>query len=168
MTKLKLAVVLVNIRSVHNVGSILRTASFFGCEEAIFVGVTPHPELPEDSRLPHIKLKLSSQIDKVALGASQHLKLSYFKDLESAVGRLRSDGYQIVGLEQDPDSEPLDKFKPTGKNYSVALLIGEETKGLSSAELSLADQIIEIPRLGRKESLNVSVAAAVAIYALSS
>lgn len=159
-------VVLSNIRSCYNVGSILRTAEFFGVDRVCFVGVTPYPTLKSgDDRLPHIVEKLNKQIKKVSLGAEDNLELGHFDTLEESVIKLKLEGLEIVGLEQDPAAVNLNDFEFNSKD--IALILGEETKGLNFEELSAVDRIIEIPRIGKKESLNVSVAFGVAISRLN-
>lgn len=163
-------VVLSNIRSCHNVGSVLRTAEFFGVEKVCFVGVTPYPTLKlGDDRLPHIAQKLDKQIKKVSLGSEDNLELEHFDTLKDLIVKLKSEGLEVVGLEQDPKSVNLDDFKFNSKLEfkGAALVLGEETQGLSSEELSLVDRVVEISRIGKKESLNVSVAFGVAISRLN-
>ena len=152
-----------NIRSTHNVGAIFRTADGFGISKIILSGYTPYPKLPsEDTRLPHIAQKLEAQIHKTALGAENTVPFEYQEepDLEA----LRHDGYRIVGLEQSPRSIFLNKYKTPPK---VALLLGEEVEGIPAEFLDQCDDIVEIPMQGTKESFNVSVAAGVAMYALT-
>lgn len=163
-------VVLNNIRSCYNVGSILRTAEFFGVKKVYFVGVTPYPTLKlGDDRLPHIAQKLDKQIKKVSLGSEDNLELEHFDTLKDLIVKLKSEGLEVVGLEQDPKSVNLDDFKFNSKLKfkGAALVLGEETQGLSSEELSLVDRVVEISRIGKKESLNVSVAFGVAISRLN-
>jgi 23S rRNA (guanosine2251-2'-O)-methyltransferase len=159
-----LALVLVNIRSAYNVGSILRTAEFFGASRILMVGITPYPALANDQRLPHVKNKLDMQIKKVSLGAESNLSLEHFEDLESAVAKLKTSGYEVVAAEQAERSESIYSFKP--KVGPLAILFGEETKGLTKDQLSLADRVVEIDRFGKKESLNVSVSVGVILGVL--
>ncbi len=151
-----LGVILNDVRSCENVGSILRTASFFGLKYVWFVGVTPYPTLEGDTRLPHIREKLDKKIKKVSLGAEDNLILVHEPNLKVAVSKLKDMGWQVVGLEQNASSTPLNKFKSDAKK--MALVLGTETTGLDFDDLILVDEIIEIPRSGKKESLNVSVA----------
>jgi 23S rRNA (guanosine2251-2'-O)-methyltransferase len=155
-----LAVVLNNVRSCENVGSILRTADFFGFKYVFFVGVTPYPTLKNDERLPHIREKLNKQIKKVSLGAEKNLVMAHESDLKPAISKLKDMGWNVVGLEQNSNSKDLNKFKT--KSKKVALVLGTEVTGLDFDDLSLVDEIVEIPRSGNKESLNVSVAFGVA------
>ncbi len=150
-----------DVRSCHNVGSLLRTAEGVGIKKVIFSGLTPYPILPNDSRLPHISNKLASQISKTALGAEKLLELEHIEDLASLVKQLQAKGYQLVGLEQSVTSVRLNKFQPPAK---IALVVGNEVNGLSDADQKLMDTIVEIPMLGQKESFNVVQSAAMALY----
>ncbi len=151
-----------NIRSTHNVGSLLRTAEGFGVSRVIFSGYTPYPTLSNDSRLPHIHEKLTQQIHKTALGAETIVSFEYAKI--PPLTHLKEAGYRIVGLEQDERSVPLDTYVAPAK---LALLIGEEVSGITDELRRACEDIIEIPMQGRKESFNVSVATGVALYALT-
>lgn len=151
-----------NIRSVHNVGSILRTADGFGVQRIIFSGYTPYPTSSADKRLPHIADKLTRQIHKTALGAEQTVAFTY--QAEPDFANLREQGYLIAGLEQSAHSTPLERYRPPDK---VALLLGEETAGLTENLIAECDILLEIPMRGTKESFNVSVATGIALYALT-
>ena len=151
-----------NIRSTHNVGAIFRTAEGFGVKKIILSGYTPYPTLPIDTRLPHISEKLTAQIHKTALGAETMVPFEYQETLNLAV--LKDQDYRIVGLEQDDRSISLAKYVAPAK---IALLLGEEVEGIAASLLELCEDIIEIPMKGRKESYNVSVAAGIALYALT-
>lgn len=162
----ELGVILNNVRSCENVGSILRTADFFGFKYVIFVGVTPYPIIDNDKRLPHIREKLDKQIKKVSLGAEKNLVLIHEPNLKAAITKLKDMGWHIIGLEQNSKSVSLDKFKP--KQDKIGVVLGTEVTGLDFDDLSLVDEIVEIPRFGSKESLNVSVAFGVAASRVSS
>lgn len=151
-----------NIRSTHNVGSIFRTSEGFGVSKIILSGYTPYPTTPNDTRLPHIRDKLTNQIHKTALDAETIVPFEYQEQPDIAT--LRADGYTIVGLEQDSRSVMLPEYTPPAK---VALLIGEEVEGIVSELRNLCDDLIEIPMAGKKESFNVSVATGIALYALT-
>ena len=155
----EIVLVLHNIRSTHNVGSIFRTAEGFGVSKIILSGYTPYPSLPGDKRLPHIRDKLTAQIHKTALGAETMVPFEYAELLN--LDNLKADGYQVVALEQSPKSVMLHKYSAPTK---IALLLGEEVSGISTELLSQCDDIIEIPMRGQKESFNVSVAGAIALY----
>lgn len=151
-----------NIRSTHNVGAIFRTSEGFGVSKIILSGYSPYPTLPHDSRLPHIREKLTDQIHKTALGAEaivpfEHQESPDFETLQQA-------GYRIVGLEQDHRSIMLPDYTAPAK---VALLLGEEVEGITQVMRGTCDDLIEIPMVGQKESFNVSVAAGIALYGLT-
>ena len=155
-------VIIHNIRSAHNVGSIFRTCEGFGVSSIILSGYSPYPKVHNDTRLPHIIDKVASQIHKTALGAETMVPYEYQPKID--VKTLSKNGYTIVGLEQDNKSTALDKYKPPRK---IALLLGEEVDGISKELRDLCDNLIEIPMRGKKESFNVSVAAGIALYKLT-
>jgi 23S rRNA (guanosine2251-2'-O)-methyltransferase len=159
---LEIIVIAHNIRSTHNVGSIFRTCEGFGVQKVILSGYTPYPAISDDPRLPHITEKLTAQIHKTALGAENLVPFEFQESLDLA--SLKAKGYRIVGLEQDTRSTILPDYMPPRK---VALLLGEEVEGISNELRSQCDDLIEIPMRGKKESFNVSVAAGIALYALS-
>lgn len=151
-----------NIRSAHNIGSIFRTCDGFGVKEIILSGYSPCPEYPNDLRLPHIREKIAAQIHKTALGAERTVP---FRVMEfPPYDELREQGYRIVALEQSPGSTLLHEYSVPKK---VALLLGEEVHGIPDTMLLLCDESVEIPMVGKKESFNVSIAAAVALYQFS-
>jgi 23S rRNA (guanosine2251-2'-O)-methyltransferase len=151
-----------NIRSTHNVGAIFRTSEGFGVTKIIISGYTPYPTLSNDTRLPHISAKLTTQIHKSALGAEAMVPFEY-QDMPN-INALKDAGYTIVGLEQDSRSIMLpDYISP----IKIALLLGEEVEGITDELRDQCDHLIEIPMAGRKESFNVSVAAGIALYALT-
>lgn len=151
-----------NIRSTHNVGALFRTAEGFGVEKIILSGYSPYPTEKNDTRLPHIHTKLTAQIHKTALGAEELVPFEYQEvpDLNA----LKEDGYTIVGLEQDTRSRLIQNYTPPKK---VALLLGEEVNGIESSLREVCEDLLEIAMVGKKESFNVSVAAGIALYALS-
>ena len=151
-----------NIRSTHNVGSIFRTAEGFGVSKIILSGYTPYPTVKNDPRLPHISEKITSQIHKTALDAERLVPFEYHETLD--LGTLDLAGYRVVALEQAPDSINLRDYRPPEK---IALLLGEEVHGITPDLLAGADDIVEIPMYGQKESFNVSVATGIALYALT-
>ena len=151
-----------NIRSTHNVGAIFRTSEGFGVKKIVLSGYTPYPRQTNDSRLPHIADKLTLQIHKTALGAEAIVPFEYQEAPDFAT--LKNDGYTIVGLEQDERSTLIQNYKAPEK---IALLLGEEVNGLTPELRTTCDDLIEIPMRGQKESFNVSVAAGIALYALS-
>ena len=158
-----IAVIAHNLRSTHNVGSLLRTAEGLGVSEVILSGYTPYPIANNDERLPHIATKLDAQIRKTALGAEVSIRWSHSEDVREVITRLREQGYQVVALEQTPASLELPKFVVPDK---TALIVGRETEGLEPEVLALCDLALEIPMYGQKESFNVVQAAAMALYHL--
>jgi len=158
----KIIVIAHNIRSAHNIGAIFRTAEGFGVSRIIISGYSPYPRTSNDTRLPHIAEKLTSQIHKTALGAENIVPFVYnnYPDFET----LHQEGYTIVGLEQDKRSVLLPEYTPPAK---IALLLGEEVEGLTPDLRAICDDLIEIPMKGKKESFNVSVATGIALYGLT-
>ncbi len=152
-----------NIRSTFNIGSIFRTCDGLGVKKLYLTGYSPYPNKTDDDRLPHIANRLHKQINKTALGAEDSVSWEYTESPESIINNLKSDGYKILALEQDTESTKLNDFIPTNK---IALVLGEEINGINSKLLNLCDEIIEIPMQGTKESFNVSVACAIALYTL--
>lgn len=151
--------VLANIRSVHNVGSIFRTADGAGMEEIIIAGYTPSP-------LDRFG-KVRKDFAKVALGAEEKFVIRYFARVGGALRSLKEDGYFLLGLEQDKGSVPYDAFrKKFSKEKKIALVLGNEPEGIPGNIRKMLDAMIEIPMRGKKESLNVSVAFGVAAYEL--
>ena len=161
---MKLVVVAHNIRSLHNVGSIFRTADGFGVEKLYLSGYTPYPVMPGDTRPPHIRKKLGDAIHKTALGAEQTVPFAYIEDSEHIVRQLINDGYTIAALEQAPDSVLLSEYHVPEK---LALILGEEVAGVPQTLLEQCSVTLEIPMQGKKESFNVSVATGIALYALT-
>ena len=148
--------ILDNIRSAHNVGSIFRTADAAGVEGVLLCGVTPDPV----DRFRRDR----SDISKIALGAEKNIPWQHFSETKEAILFVKERGYKVLALEQDEKST---MYKNINTDFSAtALVLGEETKGISKEILSLVDQIMEIPMSGDKESLNVSVAAGVALFFL--
>lgn len=141
--------VLYNIRSRFNVGAIFRTADAAGVKKIYLSGITPAP--------PHPK------IDKVALGAEKYVPFEHHKQTVRLLKKLKSQGIQLVALEQSKKSVPYYNFKPKSR---MAIILGSEVKGLPNKILNLADKIIEIPMYGRKESLNVAVAGGIVLFDL--
>ncbi len=158
----KIIVIAHNIRSLHNIGSIFRTADGFGVHKIICSGYTPYPTTKEDDRLPHIHENLTKHIHKTALGAEQTVPFEH-QDQPDII-TLRRDGYHIVGLEQSERSIALPSYNPPQK---IALILGEEVSGISPELQDMCDELLEIPMHGSKESFNVSVAAGIALYHLA-
>ena len=153
--KKEVYLVLHNIRSAHNVGSIFRTADAVGVAKIYLCGYTPTPP--------------NEKISKVALGAEKTVPWEQYKQtwrLLSSFAKTSEDEekVQIVALEQDKRAIDYRKFKP---EFTMVLVLGNEVEGLSKEILKYADKIIAIPMYGQKESLNVSVAAGIALYEIT-
>ena len=150
-----------NLRSCHNVGSLLRTAEGLGVQKVILSGYTPHPARPHDTRLPHEVAKLTQQIHKTALGAETLQKWEWHAHPLPVLAKFKKDGYPIAALEQAEDARDLPKYHAPQK---VVLVVGREVEGLEPELLAVCDIALEIPMFGRKESFNVVQAAAMALY----
>lgn len=157
---MNLIVIAHNLRSTHNVGSLLRTAEGLGAR-VILSGYTPYPAINKDGRLPHIAQKLNKQISKTALGAEMEPIWEHEDDINVVVTRLKADGYVIAALEQSETAIRLPDFTPPPK---LAIILGREVEGVEQEVLQMCDTILEIPMFGKKESFNVVQAAAMAMY----
>ncbi|MCL1937378.1 MAG: RNA methyltransferase [Candidatus Azobacteroides sp.] len=146
--KIPLIIVLDNVRSLHNVGSVFRTCDAFLVEEVYLCGITAVP--------PH------AEIHKTALGAEYAVEWKYFSNTLEAVQELKQKTYHIAAIEQAENSISLDKLQL--KNERYALILGNEVKGVDSQVMELCDSCIEIPQFGTKHSLNVSVVAGILIW----
>jgi len=159
---MEITLVLHDIRSIHNVGSIFRTAEGFGVKKIYLSGYTPSP----DNGLPHVRKKIADRLHKTALGAEKLVSNEYVNDIFVLIDDLRKSGYKIVGLEQDERSIKLSDYK-IDKNVKIALLLGEEVKGITTELRDKCDELVEIPMFGKKESFNVAVATGIALYELT-
>ena len=137
-----------NIRSLHNVGAAFRSADAFGVKELWLSGYTPVPPRPE--------------ITKTAIGAEENVQWKSFTDEEEPIQWLKENGYTLCGLEQTDSSILLNNLKPESKK--ICLVLGNEVTGIDETILPMLDIAVEIPQFGSKHSLNVSVAAGVALY----
>jgi 23S rRNA (guanosine2251-2'-O)-methyltransferase len=147
--KIPLVVVLDNIRSMHNVGATFRTADAFLVQKIILCGITPQP--------PH------REIHKAALGATESVDWSYESDINATINDLKSQGFEIVGIEQTTNSTMITDLKiDNTKKYAV--ILGNEVEGISDEALQNIDSFIEIPQLGTKHSLNVSVCGGIVMW----
>lgn len=165
---MEMIVAMHNIRSSYNVGAILRTAEGFGVSRVLFSGYTPRVH---DARvLPHLREKLDHEIHKTALGAEEMLDIYSSDEIISELVRLKDEGWQVVGLENNIQDMRLIRLNDPalrGKlGEKVVLVLGEEVGGIARELYNLIDLFIEIPMRGRKESFNVSVAAGVAMYGI--
>ncbi len=147
--KTPLVVILDNIRSMHNIGAVFRTADAFRLEGIYLCGICCCPP--------------NNEIHKTALGAELNVNWEYFKKTEDAVSKLKEEGYTVMAVEQADESVNLqDLHIEKGKKY--ALVLGHEVFGVQQKVVDLCDQCVEIPQFGTKHSLNVSVAAGIVIY----
>ena len=160
-----ITVILDNVRSTYNVGAIMRTLDAVGGGAVVCCGITPYPELPNDTRSPVVQSSNTKAIAKTALGAELAIDVSHQPTSLAAIAQLKS-GTKVVALEQAPQSIDLFSFRtPSG---DIALVVGSEVDGLASETLEACDAVLQIPQYGTKESLNVSVAAGIALYAVHS
>lgn len=160
-----LTLILDNLRSTYNVGSILRTANAVGIDHVICVGTTPYPAISNDPRPGHVASRNTREIAKTALGAETSIHISYESELSEVLHKLRESLIQILALEQSDKSMSLFEFKASNSS-EYALILGNEVNGVNLTALMPSDIILEIPMKGSKESLNVSVAAGIAMYQL--
>jgi 23S rRNA (guanosine2251-2'-O)-methyltransferase len=160
-----------DIRSTHNVGAFFRTCDGLGVQKIIFSGYTPYPSLEDDTRLPHFADKLTRQIHKTALGAECTVDFERFNNLEEVIEKAKQENAVLIALEQYPGSlSPeacVQKIKSQYEGRPIYLIIGNEVHGVADDLLAKVDIVMEIPMKGTKESLNVSVATAIALYELS-
>ena len=156
----RLVLIAHNLRSSHNVGSLLRTSEGFGIEEVYLSGHTPYPLQAQDERLPHLAKKQHAQISKTALGAEKSLG-KHTANVNDLLEKLHSEGFVIAALEQAPNSQHISDYKTPEK---LAIIAGREVEGIEPEILDKCDVVLEIPMQGQKESFNVSVAAAIAIF----
>ncbi|NCX95380.1 MAG: TrmH family RNA methyltransferase [Chitinophagia bacterium] len=148
---IEIAVILENVRSMHNVGAIFRSCDAMGVNEVYLVGYTPQP--------PH------RDIQKAALGATETVKWRYFSNIEEAILHAGKSGYSIAGIEQAHHSillnQAVAELPP-----KVAIILGNEVDGVSDTALSLCNYCIEIPQVGDKHSFNIAVAAGIVLWEL--
>lgn len=149
--------VLDNIRSVENTGSIFRTADCLGVSKIILVGITPAP-IDRFGR----KRK---DFSKVSLGAEEFVEWEQTDNIQSTINNLKKGGYKIVALEQDKKSVKLSNSS-TSQVDKFVLIVGNEVEGIPRVTLDMCDEILEIEMKGQKESLNVSVATGIALFNL--
>lgn len=149
--KIPLVVVLDNIRSALNVGSVFRTGDAFAIEKIIICGISATPP--------------NREITKTAIGATESVAWVYIEDIKKAVSQLKSEGYKIVGVEQTDQSVMLQQFQNDGSK--LAVIFGNEVDGISDNVLDDLDLCLEIPQYGTKHSLNVSVCAGIVLWELA-
>lgn len=147
--KLPVVVVLDNVRSMHNVGSVFRTADGFAIEKVVLCGITAQP--------PH------REIEKTALGATESVNWIHFADTLTAIDSLRQHGYEIIAIEQAENSTMLNVFTPD-PNKKYALIFGNEVNGVSDEAMQKIDSCIEIPQFGTKHSFNIVISAGIVLW----
>ncbi len=147
--KIPITILLENIRSAHNIGSVFRTADSFLINEIILCGISAQPP--------------NKDIRKTALGSSESVEWKYEKNIEVAIQKLKDEGNKIISVEQTTNSISLENFKPS-KNSKYAIIFGNEVNGIEQRTIDLSDMAIEIPQYGTKHSLNISVAAGIIIW----
>ncbi|MEA1925687.1 MAG: TrmH family RNA methyltransferase [Patescibacteria group bacterium] len=150
MKKKSVYVIMHNIRSCYNIGSLFRTSDALGIEKVFLGGYSPRPDQ-------------NKSISKTALGAEKCVEWEAHWHTHAIIDKLKADGVRIVALEQAEKSIDLNQYQPI---FPMAILVGNEVKGLSRSILSRVHDIVEIPMKGEKESLNVSVAFGIAAYTL--
>ena len=142
-------VILDNIRSIHNVGSIFRTSDSFLIEKIIISGYTATPE--------------NERMKKTALGSSDSVDWEYSDDIIETIKKLKKKDVKIISIEQADESLKIEKFYPV-KGTKYAFIFGNEVDGVSDDIINVSDEVIEIPQVGTKHSLNVSVAAGIVLW----
>lgn len=147
--KIPLVIILDNVRSMHNVGAIFRTGDAFLIKKVVLCGITPQP--------PH------REIHKAALGATESVDWIYEQDINVAIENLKKENFNIIGIEQTSDSQMISDFE-IKSNEKYALILGNEVDGISDEALPNIDVFLEIPQLGTKHSLNVSVCGGIVIW----
>ena len=150
--KTPLIVILDNVRSLNNIGSVFRTCDAFLIEKIYLCGITATPP--------------NKEIHKTALGATDSVAWEYEENTLSAVEKLKEQGAYIISIEQAENSTMLNDFEPNG-NQKYAIIFGNEVKGVEQEVVSASDEVIEIPQYGTKHSLNISVSAGIAIWELA-
>ena len=149
--KSPIIVILDNVRSLNNIGSIFRTCDAFLIEKVYLCGITAKP--------PH------KDIHKTALGSTDSLDWEYFENTTEVVDKLRKEEVNIISIEQAEDSIMLHEFQPN-KEIKHAVIFGNEVKGVSQDVVNKSDMVVEIPQFGTKHSLNISVSAGIVIWDL--
>ena len=150
--KIAVSVVMDNVRSIYNVGSLFRTSDAFRVEKIYLCGITSTPE------------NSYQEIHKTALGAEDSVEWEYIDNISELVRELKKNGYAIVSVEQVENSIKLDKLKNIDRDRKYALIFGNEVKGAQQAIVDMSDFSIEIPQYGTKHSLNVSVSAGIVLW----
>jgi tRNA G18 (ribose-2'-O)-methylase SpoU len=147
--KTPLVIVLDNIRSLNNIGSVFRTADAFLVEKIYLCGICASPP--------------NKEIHKTALGATESVDWEYFKNTKKVITKLKSENYKILSVEQTENSVMLNDFAPK-KNEKYAIILGNEVKGVQQEIVDISDIVIEIPQFGTKHSINISVANGIVVW----
>lgn len=159
MKNKKLFLILHNIRSAYNVGAIFRSADGAGVSKIYLTGYTPLPAKTESLH----KSQAEKMLEKTALGAEQSVPWEHFDELSGLVEKLQLEKFSILALEKTVNAVDLRNFQPS---FPAALILGNEVEGVEDDFLQRCDTVVSIPMRGVKESLNVSVAAGIAMYEL--
>ena len=149
--KIPLIVILDNIRSLNNVGSVFRTSDAFLIEKIYLCGITATPP--------------NKEIHKTALGSTESVTWEYAEDVTTLINKLKQEDVKIVAIEQTENSVMLQEFK-VNKEEKLAVIFGNEVKGVQQTAVNLCDAVIEIPQFGTKHSLNISVSVGVVLWDL--
>lgn len=149
--KTPIVVVLDNVRSLHNVGSVFRTADAFLVEALYLCGITGTPP--------------NKEIQKTALGSTETVSWAYFKTTAEAIRELKQKGFKVYAIEQAETSISLNQFMP-GADEKIAIVFGHEVKGVEQQVVDMCEGVIEIPQVGTKHSLNIAVSAGIVIWDL--
>ena len=151
LKKSNIVIVLDNVRSAHNVGSIFRSSDAFKVKKILMVGITATPP--------------NNEIRKTALGAEQSVDWAISQNISEDLVNLKKIGYEIICVEQTNNSISLENF--TAKKNKIVLIFGNEIKGISQEIIDLTDTVVEIKQYGTKHSLNVSVTTAICLWEIS-
>lgn len=151
--KTPITVILDNVRSCNNIGSVFRTSDALLIEKVVLCGITATPP--------------NKEIHKTALDAEKSVPWNYYEETEEAVKMLKEQGYQVFAVEQVVNSIMLPEFEP-GENARLALVFGNEVKGVQQSVIDLCDGAIEIPQYGTKHSFNISVSVGIVLWDLVS
>jgi len=147
--KIGLVIILDNIRSLNNIGSVFRTADAFAIEKIILCGISAKP--------PH------REINKTALGATESVEWKYMPTTLEAIHAVKKEGYKVAAIEQTENSTMLNTFQPQ-KDHKLAVVFGHEVKGVSQEAINASDIVVEIPQEGTKHSLNISVSVGIVLW----
>lgn len=160
----KIVIILSDVRSCYNVGSIFRTADAAGATELVLCGITPYPRIKNDSRPEHVINNNTKMIHKTALDAENSVAFTHFDTTLDAIKHYSDNSFQVVALENKVvGTQNIFNFI---SEKNIALIVGSETEGLSDDVLAASTTTVEIPMQGIKNSLNVSVATGIALYSL--